>query len=103
MLGAPLILKEFPETSNVKEELLECILERMQCPVRRLIISGLHIHIGVESGEEAIAITNGMTRYIPLLIGLSANSPYFGSELIGLASTRTKYLKGCQLLDCLHF
>ena len=65
-------------------------LERMQWPVRRLIISGLHVHIGVESGEKAIAITNGMTRYIPLLIGLSANSPYFGSELTGLASTRTK-------------
>jgi carboxylate-amine ligase len=66
----------------------------MQWPVRRLIISGLHVHIGVESGEKAIAITNGMTRYIPLLIGLSANSPYFGSELTGLASTRTKIFEG---------
>lgn len=153
--GAPLILKEFPESAHVKEELLECIievntdicdnisevrtdltsrisevqqiaekqnmalismgthpfarwkdqtitesgryinfLERMQWPVRRLIISGLHVHIGVESGEKAIAITNGMTRYIPLLIGLSANSPYFGSELTGLASTRTKIFEG---------
>ena len=153
--GAPLILKEFPESAQVKEELLECIievntdicdnisevrtdltsrisevqqiaekqnmalismgthpfarwkdqtitesgryinfLERMQWPVRRLIISGLHVHIGVESGEKAIAITNGMTRYIPLLIGLSANSPYFGSELTGLASTRTKIFEG---------
>jgi len=153
--GAPLILKEFPASSNVKEELLECIievntdickdisavrsdltsrlievqqesekhnmafismgthpfahwknqsitqsnryinfLERMQWPVRRLIISGLHIHIGVESGEKAIAITNGLTRYIPMLIGLSANSPYFSSELTGLASTRTKIFEG---------
>ena len=153
--GAPLILKEFPESAHVKKELLECIievntdicdnisevrtdltsrisevqqiaekqnmalismgthpfarwkdqtitesgryinfLERMQWPVRRLIISGLHVHIGVESGEKAIAITNGMTRYIPLLIGLSANSPYFGSELTGLASTRTKIFEG---------
>ncbi|MBC8310803.1 MAG: glutamate--cysteine ligase [Candidatus Marinimicrobia bacterium] len=69
-------------------------LERMQWPVRRLIISGLHVHIGVESGEKAIAITNGMTRYIPLLIGLSANSPYFGGGLTGLASTRTKIFEG---------
>jgi carboxylate-amine ligase len=69
-------------------------LERMQWPVRRLIITGLHVHVGVESGEKAIAITNGMTRYIPLLIGLSANSPYFGNELTGLASTRTKIFEG---------
>lgn len=69
-------------------------LKRMQWPVRRLIITGLHVHVGVESGEKAIAITNGMTRYIPLLIGLSANSPYFGNELTGLASTRTKIFEG---------
>ena len=153
--GAPIVLDAFPDSTYIKEELLECIIEvntnicenisevrddltsrifeveqiaetnnmaiismgthpfarwkdqsltqsnryinflkRMQWPVRRLIISGLHVHIGVESGEKAIAITNGMTRYIPLLIGLSANSPYFGSELTGLASTRTKIFEG---------
>ena len=69
-------------------------LERMQWPVRRLIISGLHVHIGVESGEKAIAITNGLTRYIPVLIGLSANSPYFDGEETGLVSTRTKIFEG---------
>jgi len=69
-------------------------LERMQWPVRRLIISGLHVHVGVESGEKAIAITNGLTRYIPILIGLSANSPYFDGECTGLASTRTKIFEG---------
>ena len=69
-------------------------LERMQWPVHRLIISGLHVHIGVESGEKAIAITNGMTRYIPTLIGLSANSPFFDKELTGLVSTRTKIFEG---------
>ena len=69
-------------------------MERMQWPVRRLIITGLHVHVGVESGEKAIAITNGMTRYIPHLIGLSANSPFFDSELTGLASTRTKIFEG---------
>ena len=69
-------------------------LERMQWPVRRLIISGLHVHIGVESGEKAIAITNGMTRYIPTLIGLSANSPFFDKELTCLVSTQTKIFEG---------
>ena len=69
-------------------------LEKMQWPVRRLIIAGLHVHIGVESGEKAIAITNGMKRYIPILIGLSANSPFFDNELTGLASTRTKIFEG---------
>jgi carboxylate-amine ligase len=44
----------------------------------------------VESGEKSIAITNGLLRYIPHFIGVSANSPIYDSEITGLASTRTK-------------
>ena len=69
-------------------------LNRMQWPLRRLLITGIHVHVGVESGEMAIAVVNGMKRYIPYLIGLSANSPYFEGELTGLASTRTKIFEG---------
>ena len=69
-------------------------LDRMQWPLRRLLITGIHVHVGVESGEKAIAIINGMKRYIPYFIALSANSPYFESENTGLASTRTKIFEG---------
>ena len=66
------------------------LIDRMQWPLRRLLITGVHVHIGVDSGEKAIAITNGLTRYIPHFIGLSANSPIHDGEITGLASTRTK-------------
>ena len=69
-------------------------LDRMQWPLRRLLITGIHVHVGVESGEMAIAIVNGMKRYIPFLVALSANSPYFEGEETGLASTRTKIFEG---------
>ena len=69
-------------------------LDRMQWPLRRLLISGIHVHVGVPTGEIAIAVVNGMRRYIPYLIALSANSPFFESELTGLASTRTKIFEG---------
>ena len=69
-------------------------LDRMQWPLRRLLISGIHVHVGVESGEKAIAIINGMKRYIPYFIALSANSPFFEGENTGLASTRTKIFEG---------
>jgi len=65
-------------------------LDRMQWPLRRLLITGIHVHVGVQTGEMAIAVVNGMRRYIPYLIALSANSPYFEGEMTGLASTRTK-------------
>ena len=65
-------------------------LNRMQWPLRRLLITGIHVHVGVPSGETAIAVVNGMRRYIPYLIALSSNSPFFEGEKTGLASTRTK-------------
>ena len=66
------------------------LVEKIQWPARRLLITGVHVHIGVESGEKAIAITNGLTRYIPHMIGMSANTPFEYGALTGLASTRTK-------------
>ncbi|MCH7938697.1 MAG: glutamate--cysteine ligase [Candidatus Marinimicrobia bacterium] len=69
-------------------------LQRMQFPVRRLLICGLHVHIGVESGEKAVAIVSGLLRYIPHFIGLSANSPFWDGADTGLASTRTKIFEG---------
>ncbi|NQU68313.1 MAG: glutamate--cysteine ligase [Candidatus Marinimicrobia bacterium] len=77
------------QTITDKERYLQ-LVDKLQWPVRRLLISGVHVHVGVDSGEKAIAITNGLTRYIPHMIGLSANTPFEYGELTGLASTRTK-------------
>ena len=85
---------KWKEQSVTQSERYLHFLERMQWPLRRLLITGVHVHVGVESGEKAIAISNGLTRYIPMMIGLSANSPFFGGERTGLASTRTKIFEG---------
>jgi carboxylate-amine ligase len=82
------------EQNVTKNERYQYFLERMQWPLRRLLTTGVHIHIGVDSGEKAIAVCNGLTRYIPLMIALSANSPFFSGEKTGLASTRTKIFEG---------
>lgn len=54
------------------------------------MIFGLHVHVGIESGEKAIAIFNSLSTYIPHLLALSASSPYFQGEETGLASCRVK-------------
>ena len=85
---------KWKEQSVTQSERYLHFLDRMQWPLRRLLITGVHVHIGVDSGEKAIAISNGLTRYIPMMIGLSANSPFFDGEETGLASTRTKIFEG---------
>ena len=66
------------------------LIESMQWPARRLLICGLHVHVGVADGERAIRIINELTRHLPLFLALSSSSPFFEAEDSGLASARTK-------------
>ena len=66
------------------------LVDQCQWPARRLMIFGVHVHVGIESGEKAIAISNGLTTYLPHLLALSASSPFFNDADTGLASCRSK-------------
>ncbi|MDH3683057.1 MAG: glutamate--cysteine ligase [Acidimicrobiia bacterium] len=66
------------------------LVEQMQWPARRLLICGAHYHVGLESGEQAIAVVNELQRHLPLFVIASASSPYLETEDTGLASARSK-------------
>ncbi|MGH8973747.1 MAG: glutamate--cysteine ligase [Acidimicrobiia bacterium] len=71
-------------------ERYERLVEEMAWPARRLNIFGIHCHVGVRSGEKAIAIANAASAYIPHFLALSASSPYWMGKDTGLASIRSK-------------
>src|SRR6185436_10703134 len=56
---------------------------------RQEIIFGMHVHVGVEGADRAIHVANGMRVHVPVLLALSANSPFWRADATGLASTRT--------------
>ncbi len=66
------------------------LVEEMQWTARRLLICGTHFHVGMQSGEQAIAVFNELLRHLPLLLILSSSSPYLETEDTGLASSRSK-------------
>ena len=68
----------------------QMLMDRCQWPARRLMIFGLHVHVGVENGEKAIAVFDSLSTYLPHLLALSASSPFFDSHDTGLASCRAK-------------
>jgi carboxylate-amine ligase len=70
------------------------LIDEMQWPARQMQIFGIHVHVGVRSGEKAIAMVNGLSYYIPHLLALSASSPYWMGHDTGLASTRSKVFEG---------
>ena len=65
-------------------------LDRIQYPQHRNTTSGLHIHIGVDDADTAVWIANELRWYLPPLLALSANSPYWNGFDTGLASARAK-------------
>src|SRR5438309_4663550 len=56
---------------------------------RQELIFGMHVHVGVDDPDKAIHVANGMRIHLPLLLALSANSPFWRADLTGLLSTRT--------------
>src|SRR5215218_4112406 len=57
---------------------------------RTQAIYGLHIHVAVPDGDAAILAVNTLARHVPLLVALSANSPFWRGFDTRLASTRIK-------------
>ena len=47
------------------------------------------MHVGLDDPDKAIHVTNGIRVHLPLLLALSANSPFWRADQTGLLSTRT--------------
>lgn len=56
---------------------------------RREPTFALHVHVGVGDPEDAIRLYNRMRAHVPIMLALSANSPYWQGRDTGLASART--------------
>jgi glutamate---cysteine ligase / carboxylate-amine ligase len=61
---------------------------------KRELIFGTHIHIGIDDKEKAIYIADGMRGYLPLLLGMSSNSPLWRSKVTRMMSSRTPVFRG---------
>src|SRR5438093_1019011 len=53
------------------------------------LMIGLHVHVGLDDPDKAIHVANGMRVHLPVLLALSANSPFWRADATGLMSTRT--------------
>jgi glutamate---cysteine ligase / carboxylate-amine ligase len=59
---------------------------------RRQYCSGLHIHVGVASPEACMEALEAVLPWLPLVLAVSANSPYVAGRETGLASARAEIL-----------
>lgn len=87
----PTSLWTFQEISPDKR--YQNIVEKIQMPVKRMLIFGLHVHVGVGSGDEAIVINNALMDYLPHLLAISCSSPFWVKRDSGMESYRVKILE----------
>ena len=64
------------------------VVEKLRWVAERVAIFGLHVHVGIESPDTAVKIATGLRTWLPELLAISANSPYWQARDTGLASTR---------------
>jgi carboxylate-amine ligase len=72
------------------DERYKNIVEDMQLVARANLIFGLHVHIGIEDREIAIQLMNHARYFLPHILALSANSPFWLGMDTGLKSYRCK-------------
>lgn len=76
----------------VKEERYVTFLGYGGISVRRQGVQGLHVHVGMSSADECWRCLQAVTPWLPVVLALSANSPWYAGELTGMASNRAPVL-----------
>jgi len=65
------------------------LAEALQGVVRRLLICGMHVHVGIEDEDVRIDLMNQVLYFLPHLLALSTSSPFWHGDDTGLNSYRT--------------
>jgi glutamate---cysteine ligase / carboxylate-amine ligase len=56
--------------------------------IRRQLVCGLHVHVGLAGPDRVLAVYNALRSYLPELAALGANAPVHGGRDSGMASVR---------------
>lgn len=90
---APIAVSTHPfakwlEQKQTEKDRYNALTREMQAAARRLLICGMHVHVGVENDELRIDLMNQMSYFLPHLLALSCSSPFWEGENTGLKSYR---------------
>lgn len=76
------------EQTHTRKERYDHLRDDLGQTVRRMLICGMHMHIGIEDEDLRIDLMNQVSYFLPHLLALSCSSPFWDGEDTGLASYR---------------
>jgi carboxylate-amine ligase len=80
---------QWVDQRHTDKERYNVLADALQGVVRRLLICGMHVHVGIENREQRIDLMNQVLYFLPHLLALSTSSPYWHAADTGLKSYRT--------------
>ncbi|MGC2856407.1 carboxylate-amine ligase [Novispirillum sp. DQ9] len=78
---------------HTDKERYTVLAQDLQAVVRRLVICGMHVHVGIEEPELRIDLLNQVSYFLPHLLALSTSSPFWRGVDTGLKSYRISVFK----------
>src|SRR6185503_4817704 len=72
----------------VQEDRYREMLERLGPTARHQGVNGLHVHVGMPDGDASMRVLETVLPWLPVVLALSANSPFLAGEDNGFASNR---------------
>ena len=79
---------EWQAQKHTDKERYHILARDMQAVARRLLICGMHVHVGIDDDELRIDIMNQVSYFLPHLLALSTSSPFWRGQNSGLKSYR---------------
>ncbi len=79
---------KWQEQKHTDKRRYNIMAEDMQTVVHRLLVCGMHVHVGVEDDEMRIDLLNQVAYFLPHLLALSTSSPFWRGHDTGLMSYR---------------
>jgi carboxylate-amine ligase len=76
------------EQKQTPKERYDVLTAEMQAAARRLLICGMHVHVGISDDELRIDLMNQLSYFLPHLLALSCSSPFWDGHDTGLKSYR---------------
>jgi len=78
----------FRDQSHTEKDRYQALAQDLQVVGRRLVISGMHVHVGIDDDELRIDLMNQVRYFLPHLLVLSTSSPFWQGQNTGLKSYR---------------
>jgi carboxylate-amine ligase len=79
---------EWTAQKHTEKDRYDQLTHEMQGAARRLVICGMHVHVGIDDDELRIDLMNQMSYFLPHLLALSCSSPFWLGRDTGLKSYR---------------